>query len=959
MKIQSIQQYEFNTKNINKNNNNIKKESSNLHTTNPLSYGITFEGIRVDKGLARFFEVNEHCMPKTVKKYILSLDDKAIKTPLTAQAEAFSLLKTANTVEDIKNAYPDEELFQNLKNPDETRATRGILGVFRENKDLFDIANQSILKDKQNFTVWLVKKLFLEGKTLEEINKDFKQEADSDFLGFFNEKENAEEPVKFSTIKALGIQTPEFEYTQSLRYTRDGYSDIVGQTISAAQRKFWDSMPPEERTARAKKKVERFEKWWNSIPQDKKLEMIAFQADELEMLEKYNSSEFHKYKKSAQNTTETEHESELQTSPRGFRKHVNVQSTLSDDDLFKIWAGNNLKIFQANLTERDKEIINNKKLQRRSEAWNAMTPEEKTEYLENLKTGSEYLRFAVIQAWNENPEILTELSYYLKKNNIERSTDILYGTEAFSDYMSKTMSKFWEINPTFAQNFGESIRNAHYEIKEAVANGTFETLKSNIIKAKFERMKSTAMEIRNYREILTDDEYNSYPDYMKHFIDEYRHAPGVDYKTLPSKYLKDFFKLAYENLTPEQIDSWIKGINELPLDDNDIKNIRYIIDFSTFESEKMNRTLEATLAEEIYNCTHNPDVYVLPAAYCKLAMKQIMEGYDNIILTISNDKKITIPVQNHNVNVKNIDKKYNYYTDELPEFYLEKIADKYLTLRNVSNLNDDEFKNIYIQFNNYMKTYGKTLDIIFNDNNNNINIDIKKAYLRKFMENMPYILKIYGFDFMNNSNHALIREDKIAQIDKNLKNILKVIPDSIMDVYIYEANKQLRKHIPTELLDKIIERNILGIDMNINLERDQVFPIHQLNILAAEQAIADLMYESSGNVNFYKLPFETAIITIRDEVVSKAKYPHVCHFEATNIKDEFKYTIRHKPYMVRLGKLYEKYLQELLEYYHQTLQDGKKIDSQEIMYILNPDENKKDVDTLTLERIKKVEKYLQ
>ena len=38
--------------------------------------------------------------------------------------------------------------------------------------------NRDILADKENLTVWLVKKVFLEGKTLDEINTDFEKEAE-------------------------------------------------------------------------------------------------------------------------------------------------------------------------------------------------------------------------------------------------------------------------------------------------------------------------------------------------------------------------------------------------------------------------------------------------------------------------------------------------------------------------------------------------------------------------------------------------------------------------------------------------------------------------------------------------------------------------------------------------------------------------------------------------------------
>ena len=43
-------------------------------------------------------------------------------------------IANAKSAEDIKlNKFPEEELFSSLINPEQTRATKGILGCYREN----------------------------------------------------------------------------------------------------------------------------------------------------------------------------------------------------------------------------------------------------------------------------------------------------------------------------------------------------------------------------------------------------------------------------------------------------------------------------------------------------------------------------------------------------------------------------------------------------------------------------------------------------------------------------------------------------------------------------------------------------------------------------------------------------------------------------------------------------------
>ena len=244
-------------------------------------------GTRVDKGLERFYEANKDRMPLPVKDYIESLENKKEMTPLEAQKNAFKYLESAKTIDDIKTAFSKYSLFDNLKEPSETGATRGILVSVKENEELLSLSNQGVLKNNENLTVYLVKKIFLEAKTLDEINQELEQDLDSDFKTDFKFKNPDSKYIHSKTLKALGIELPEREYLNSLRYTKDGYSDYIGGIISERQRAFWESLSDEERTSRAKKSVERFEKWWASLTKNEILDMIADQVTAIEMLDIY------------------------------------------------------------------------------------------------------------------------------------------------------------------------------------------------------------------------------------------------------------------------------------------------------------------------------------------------------------------------------------------------------------------------------------------------------------------------------------------------------------------------------------------------------------------------------------------------------------------------------------------------------------------------------------------------
>lgn len=308
-------------------------------------------GARVDKGLDRFYLTNKDRMPHPVRRYIENLDDKTRLTPLEAQRRAFSKLENAQNVQDIQKAFDGEKLFENLIEPEQSRATRGMLASYKENKELLELSGQGALKNNENLTVYLVKKVFLEAKTIDEINKDLENDLDPDFKADFKFKNPNSPYVYGSTLKALGIQMPEFEYQQSLRYTREGYADIVGDKISQGQRAFWDSLDDRERTERAKKSVEKMENWWNSLTRNQKLDMIADQLTELDMLKM-----FKKEQRAQQKLNPAKQEP--QDAPTEPRKHSKVGSNkLSQDELFLKWAANNLKIFQENLSEADRRYF--------------------------------------------------------------------------------------------------------------------------------------------------------------------------------------------------------------------------------------------------------------------------------------------------------------------------------------------------------------------------------------------------------------------------------------------------------------------------------------------------------------------------------------------------------------------------------------------------------------------------
>lgn len=262
----------------------IKKSSSALYPMNySKNYYLSF-GAR-GMNLERFYNLNKERMPFSVKEHIENLEDINSETPLEAHVDAFSFLADPDikTVEDIKFIFDNEPLFDKLKSVNETKATRGFLYEARIMEDALDESNEGILDSGEDLTVYLVKKIFLETKSLNEIN----EALDKDLNPVF--KRDDKTYISYSTLDALGIELPALQYLTSLRTTDDNYSKKLGDLISKALKertsaeavKNGQALPAEEKTPRevsdetrkkqSKSQIER----WDKLNDAERAELIS------------------------------------------------------------------------------------------------------------------------------------------------------------------------------------------------------------------------------------------------------------------------------------------------------------------------------------------------------------------------------------------------------------------------------------------------------------------------------------------------------------------------------------------------------------------------------------------------------------------------------------------------------------------------------------------------------------
>lgn len=265
-----------------KNNTNINKttlKKENNSSTTPIKnsyteyfsyqdYNINFKA-RLNRTPENFYEqkFNLENMPVTVKNYLYEdFEEHHHMPPAQLQREAYAYLNIADTVQDIKDAYPNEPLFSKLKEVDETKPSSGILLLLKWDAQT---SKTPVFKNPENksITTYLLKKVYLEGKTIEELNKDFDKdstEAIKKELGIKDGKY-----FSHSTIRTLGIKYPNLSYYNSFLATRNDkeyippvrtkgttVSEETKEKLSASMTKWWAGLNEIERAEQIQKMLD-------------------------------------------------------------------------------------------------------------------------------------------------------------------------------------------------------------------------------------------------------------------------------------------------------------------------------------------------------------------------------------------------------------------------------------------------------------------------------------------------------------------------------------------------------------------------------------------------------------------------------------------------------------------------------------------------------------------------------
>lgn len=809
------------------NSKNTKNSASSIKpTTNPLDYHfndylLSFEA-RVDKGLPRFYEENKDRMPHTVKTYIDTLPNKRGLSPLQAQYNAYKSIVYAKTTDEIKQAYPDEELFSELKSSSENKAKRGLLYEIKIMSDDLKKGGETVLPDDEDLSVYIVKKIFLEAKSLSEINEDL----DKDLNPIF--KKEDKNYINYSTLETLGIKLPNQEYLTSLRFTRDGYSDEIGSKISEAQQKYYDSLTPEERAQRAKKSLSNIENWWNSLSDSDKKELLLSQDQELELLKKFQNR---KKTLTGEHPTQKKESASQQTIPQHpHQSKEKIRTSLSDDPLFLEWAEKNLKLYYENLSDEEKQQISEKRSQTMIARWNSMDEAQKADYIEKMQTGSEKQRFAMINAWNNCNDIRNHMSEFMRERNIHNIGNFIYRSKEYTEAQRNLMISFWSTYPEDAKKLGEEIKNSWAEINKAVENNSFEELKESIVVTQT-RIKK---DLKKHRQSV---EMN--PS-LNNFAKIYRGA----YSYLPEEYLQAYFNLASKTLDEKDLRIWGKILkDEAPTETERTKLAAKMksIDDSVIFTEK--RAMEQSLAEILYDATDEPEMFSLSFNDLNL-IAATSENMDfskrkswSFKLT-SEDQSKKIVTMKKQPDFSKIDRLYRKYNKKLSDRDIDSIIKTNFIIA------EEDMKKMEQPLREFLANYGQAAMFIFGQNGTE---ETKTAAYKKFQNLMPEELKQDGV-------HSEV-------LDNSFENI---VYNKYSREY-YFIPEEFRKFYVSQMTENKTSSECKALLKSLNAPKDKAIPPEEprkfstefiRKRLAMEQALAESVYEQTDNPLAFALTYE-------------------------------------------------------------------------------------------------------
>ena len=196
---------------------NKKNNKTNTTQTIPMQmnayqdFNINFRGRTPENFYEQEFNVRH--MPERMKKYLQeNYEGRQPIPPAQIMNESFKYLEVTENFDEVKDIYPE---FSNLHDAN----LKGRTGILADIKLSRELSDTPLFKDgSDNLGIYLLRKIYLEGKTIKEINKDFyEKDLNPEYKGAITQ------PITYGTTSAYGIQYPKTDFWNSFIATRDEY----------------------------------------------------------------------------------------------------------------------------------------------------------------------------------------------------------------------------------------------------------------------------------------------------------------------------------------------------------------------------------------------------------------------------------------------------------------------------------------------------------------------------------------------------------------------------------------------------------------------------------------------------------------------------------------------------------------------------------------------------------------
>jgi len=181
-------------------------------------FNINF-GARLFRSPENFYEqpFNQKNMPDSMREYLYTdYNERKNIPPALMMKLVFEDINSINSLDFIKRHYKNEPLFENLSDKPKRQARKGIVSEIEALKSEMD--EIPLFKDgNSNFGVYVLRKIYFEGKTLNEINKDFKKDLSEAYEGLITSQ------IDYDDINAYGIKFPKTPFWKSFIVTREDF----------------------------------------------------------------------------------------------------------------------------------------------------------------------------------------------------------------------------------------------------------------------------------------------------------------------------------------------------------------------------------------------------------------------------------------------------------------------------------------------------------------------------------------------------------------------------------------------------------------------------------------------------------------------------------------------------------------------------------------------------------------